>query len=89
MLDKQVPATCEALEKYTGCLPLEQHAEMVHTVNKAVLCPGNPEDKFVDIFKKKGGTMKGDRAHGDVVAYIDKSTVIDSQVVPFAGWTVT
>lgn len=68
---KKVPASSEVLTQFPDCLPSEGHAKLVHAVHKAVLCPGNPEDKFVSVCKQKGS----DRGHGQVVANIDNNPV--------------
>ena len=57
----------------------------------AVLCPGNPDEKFVSACKDKGGCVRGVRGNGDVVAFIDKSSVTDhsgkqSQCIVRVDW---
>lgn len=45
--------------------------------DNAVLCPGNPDEKFVSACKDKRGCVRGVRGNGDVAAFIDKSSVTD------------
>ena len=79
MNDRKVPPTCSVLKKFSDDLSLDSIAKLLQQVNRSVLCPGNPEDKFVSIYKNKGGKVRGDRGRGSVVAYIDNTKVIDSQ----------
>ena len=44
----------------------------------AVLCPGNPEHKFIAICQARGGAIKGERGCGDIVAFVDHSLVFDA-----------
>ena len=67
----------EVLAKFPEYLPPDRYIELVCAVDEAALCPGNPEERYVNICKKKGGMIRGERGHGDVVAYIDNTTVID------------
>lgn len=78
--NREVPATNSLLRRFPdGILPSSGNAmQLVHAVHKAVICPGNPEEKFVSMCEKKGGKMKGERGHGDTVAFIDNTAVIDS-----------
>ena len=53
---------------------------LIKAVDNAVLCPDNPDEKFVSACKDKGGYVRGGRGNGDVVAFIDKSSVTDHSV---------
>lgn len=53
---------------------------MIDVVNRANICPGNPEKKFVDFCQeKRGGEIRGERGLGPVVAFVDKTTVTGTQ----------
>ena len=54
-----------------------QVKEMLTCLNQAVLCPGNPDDDFVALCRKRGGVLRGERGHGDVIASLDDSPVVD------------
>ena len=74
--DKKVPDTCDVLARFRS-FPLtdDKLSDMIKAIDNAVLCPGNPDEKFVSACKDKGGCVRGARGNGDVVAFIDKSSV--------------
>ena len=54
--------------------------QLIETVDTFSLCPGNPDERFVDFVReRRGGEVKGDRGTGPVVAYIDNTPVTDTQ----------
>ena len=79
IFDKEVPNTCRIFDDFPDHLPLQRQIELVETVHKAAVCPGNPEDRFVSLCKRRGGEVRGERGRGSAVAYIDNNVVIDSQ----------
>ena len=74
----KIPRTCKILSQYptqiSSALTL---SEIIATIDNAVLCPGNPDDKFVEIYDRKGGVVKGERGNGPAVAIIEKAHVED------------
>ena len=47
--------------------------EIISAIDKAVLCPGNPEENFVDVCKRRpNAQICGERGIGDIVGYLDK-----------------
>ena len=76
--DKKVPDACDVLARFRSS-PLidDKLSDMIKAVDNAVLCPDNPDEKFVSAYKDEGGCMRGGRGNGDVVAFIDKSSVAD------------
>ena len=46
--------------------------DLLNVTSRACVCPGNPEENFVEICNKRGGTMRGERGFGPAVAYINK-----------------
>ena len=77
--DRKVPDTCGFLARFRSSPPLtdDKLSDLIKAIDNAVLCPGNPEEKFVTACKNKGGSVKGERGNGDVVAFIDNSLVTD------------
>ena len=76
----KVPASCKVLSGVPPIITTSSLvAKLVQDVNRAVICPGSPEDEFIDVCEKRGGTMKGQRGSGDTVAFVDKHPVIDSR----------
>ena len=52
--------------------------KIVHRVDSAVLCPGNPDHQFISLWQARGGTMRGERRCGEYVAFIDRNKVVDT-----------
>lgn len=76
----KVSATCNILTEFPQTITDSRTVQrLLERVDQAVICPGNPEDVFVAVCKKRGGTIKGQRGHGDTVAFIDESPVTDSK----------
>ena len=76
--DKKVPDMCNVLARFQSSpLTDDKLSDMIKAIDNPVLCPGNPDKKFVSAFKDKGGCVRGARGNGDVVAFIDKSFVTD------------
>ena len=75
---KKVPDTCDVLARFRSSpLTDDKFSYVIKAIDNAVLCPGNPDEKFVSACKDKEGCMRGARGSGDVVAFIDKSSVTD------------
>ena len=70
--DKKVPDTCDVLARFQS-YPLTDK-DMMKVIDNAFLCPGNPDERFVAACKDKGGSLRGARGNGDVIAFIDKSS---------------
>jgi len=47
--------------------------DLISVVENSTTCPGNPEEKFVDECRRKGGSIKGDRGLGQMIGFIDNS----------------
>ena len=76
--DKKVPDMCDVLARFRSSpLADDKLSELIMAIDNAVLCPGNPDEKFVSACKDKGGTVKGARGNGGVVAFVDNSLVTD------------
>ena len=73
----KVPADCDILSRFLSYLPASELSDLIRCVENAVLCPVNPDENFVSVCKAKGGVAKGERGHGDVVAFIDNSPFTD------------
>ncbi len=77
--DRKVPTFNTLLASFPDHIGSSEVATQLLTkVDRAVLCPGNPEEKFVDLCSKRGGEVKGERGHGAVIACIDNTSVTDS-----------
>ena len=47
--------------------------ELVVAVDRAALCPGNPEDNIVSVCKRrKDGKIRGERGFGETIGYVDE-----------------
>ena len=77
--ESKVPATSPVLARFPQHMSHLQVSELLHAVHTAWRCPGNPEEKFVNLCTKKGGEMRGERGHGDVISHIDNTVVVDDQ----------
>lgn len=78
--DKKVPASNPILARFPHQLPCSSIiSDLLHAVHNSIKCPGNQEEKFVSLCNKRGGVMRGERGHGDVVASIDNTVVTDEQ----------
>ena len=75
---KQVPTSCELFDDSPLFLtsPTTLH-KVLTCLDSVVLCPGNPDEDFIALCKQRGGVMRGERGHGDVVASIDDIHVVD------------
>ena len=69
---KEVPETNPLLEGMPRCITSSTTAELLSIVERACICPGSPDKDFVDICAKRGGTMRGERGFGPVIAFVDK-----------------
>ena len=77
--DKKVSDTCNVLARFRSS-PLTDDKlsdNMIKVIDNAVLCPGNPDEKFVSACKDKGGSVRGAWGNGDVITSIDNSVVTD------------
>ncbi len=50
---------------------------LVRVLDTAAVCPGNPEDCFVALCKKRGGSVRGERGCGEDKALIEHTPVVD------------
>ena len=81
---KKIPATSFALSRFPPVLTSQvMESELISELNKSALCPGNPDNIFVKIYRRKGGTVKGNRGNGEVVAFVDEYPVVSSSSRPF------
>lgn len=56
--DKEVPQTCPVLDGFSPSLPRSEGLSALLTcIDDAVLCPGNPEDKFIVICQARAGAI--------------------------------
>ena len=75
---KKLPETCDVRARFRSSpLTYDKLTDMMKAIDNSVLCPGNPDEKFVSVCKDKGGIVRGARGNGDVVAYLDNSVVTD------------
>ena len=59
---KKIPVTCSILSEFPPKVTSQRRlSEIIAVLDRAVLCPGNSEEVFVDIYRKKGGMVKGNR----------------------------
>ena len=76
--EKKVPDTCAVLSTFQNSPVTEDKLlELINVIDNAVLCPGNPDEKFTTAVQDKGGSLRGLRGTGEVVAFIDNSVVTD------------
>ncbi len=76
----QVPAACKVLAEFPPTIAASSTVlKLMECVDRAVICPGSPEDDFISVCEKRGSTIKGQRGHGDTVAFIDEHPVTDSK----------
>ena len=68
---KQVPSSSEVLMN----LHSSNAVEVINAVEDAAVCPGNPEESYILACKKRGGSIRGARGDGDVVAIMDDMAV--------------
>ena len=71
---KKVPSSSNVLT----CLHCSNEHEVlgaIKAIDNAVLCPGNPEEKFVSVCRKRGGSVRGQRGSGDVIAVVEDVVV--------------
>ena len=74
--NKVVPVTCKALSTFPITITTPNTIlDIIRIIDNAVLCPGNPEPHFIDIYKRKGGEVKGERGNGETVAFVDGTPV--------------
>lgn len=76
----KVPRTNTLLQGFPDCISAPTLTELIDTVNLAVFCPGNPENKFVEICQKRGGVFRGERGLGQVVASIDSTGCVKGEL---------
>ena len=56
----KVPATCKILANFPPTIAASSVvSQIVGSVDRAVICPGNHDDEFVAVCQKKGGAIKG------------------------------
>ena len=78
--DHKVDDSCDVLSHFPQTFETSNQISMVvKSVDRAFICPGNPDQRFVDVCQSKGGTISGQSGNGDTVAFIDKHGVIDSR----------
>ena len=49
---KRVPETCKALSKFPGTVSSNLLQDIICTVDKSSVCPGNPDEKFVQLYRQ-------------------------------------
>ena len=75
---KEIPTACEVLDDFPLHLSSQRKVqEILAHLDQVLPCPGNPDEDFVALCKKRGGVMRGERGHGDVIASLDITPVID------------
>ena len=70
---KRVPESSNVLTFH--CSNEQDVVAAIEAINKATLCPGNPDEKFVSLCKKKGGSIRGEKGTGDAVAVVEDIAV--------------
>ena len=72
-----VPSSNQSLSKHPKLLNPSDCKNILCEVDQLHACPGNPDADFVEMCEKRGGVIKGDRGHGEVVAYLDTKQVLN------------
>ena len=73
-----VSYTSKSLANIPPVLNPSNAMNLLKDIDCLTLCPGNPDPEFVSLCHKRGGTIKGQKGHGDVVAFVDETAVVDS-----------
>ena len=59
LFGKKVPAACWLLSEFPSKVSSPTIiSQLISCVNEAKLCPGNVDNRYVDICEKRGGTMR-------------------------------
>ena len=76
---KKVPATCKLLASFPSLISSPTIISgLLNCIHYAAICPGNPDERFVTLCEKRGGTIK---KGGDVIAYLDNSSLVGCRSV--------
>ena len=71
LFGKKVPAACKLLSEFPSKISSPTIiSQLISCVNEAKFCPGNVDNRYVDICEKRGGTMK---KGGYTIAYVDNT----------------
>ncbi len=71
---KQLPTTCRLLRDIPSTVESPSAVmKLLNVVETAIPCPGNPENHFISLVEKRGGSIRSERGSGIAVAYIDTS----------------
>ena len=71
---RKISQTSPALSRFPPLLTSSDTViDLIHSVDELTICPGNPEETFINVCKKKGGSVKGKRGFGPTVGYIDNT----------------
>ena len=77
--DRKLPTGIPLLSGFPDHITSSDVAmKLFSAVDSAFTCIGSPDEKFINMCSMRGGEVRGDRGHGDVVAYIDKTLVTDA-----------
>ena len=49
--------------------------ELIATIDGAFFCPGNSDEKYVALCRRRGGKIHGERGYGEVIGHIDTSSI--------------
>ena len=79
-------ATCQLLSTFPQrILNIAMVTEIVDAIDRAHICPGNPDPEMVELFERKGHSIiTADNYHNMQAAYIDVVDVTNSSGVQFA-----
>ena len=67
---KKVPSSSNVIT-CSQCSNYDEVLRVIKAIDSAALCPGNPEEKFVSLCRKRGGCIRGERGNGDVIAAVE------------------
>ena len=79
-------ATCQLLSTFPQrILNIAMVTEIVDAIDRAHICPGNPDPEMVELFERKGHSIiTADNYHNMQAAYIDVVDVTNSSGVQFS-----
>ena len=78
--DKEVPKSCALLKELEMCTSsVNDVSTLITTIDRAILCPGNPEEVYV---QKRGGEVKGGLGAGEAVGTTLLCLIAKGKAIP-------
>ena len=71
--EKRVSESSNALN--FNCSNEHEVIAAIEAIDKADICPGNPDKKFVSLCRKRGGSIREAKGNGDVIAVVEDVVV--------------